>query len=144
MQVSFVQRSQRLVGEKLWQSRVFLSGINSSKTVDSKWNIIKAILNTFLDIKGTTVHCEFIPQDQIVNQAYYLEILKWLREREAVPRERSQFLAQWLDSPLSQFSSSQEALIQAASGPTIGYWNGIPAISPRFSSEWLLALSKNK
>jgi hypothetical protein len=43
------------------------------------------IPKTFFDIKGV-VHFEFIPQDQTVKQAYYVEILKPLRE--AVRRKR--------------------------------------------------------
>jgi acyl-CoA thioesterase FadM len=46
---------------------------------------MKTMLTTFFDIKGT-VHFGFIPEGQIVNQAYYVEILKWLRE--AVYRKR--------------------------------------------------------
>jgi hypothetical protein len=34
---------------------------------------------TFLDIKAT-VHFEFIPQGPTSNQAYYVEIMKQLRE----------------------------------------------------------------
>jgi hypothetical protein len=43
---------------------------------------------TFLDINGT-LHFEFIPQGQTVNQTYYVEILKQLPED--VYRKRSEF-----------------------------------------------------
>jgi hypothetical protein len=37
------------------------------------------ILVTFFDIKGI-VHFKLIPQDHTVNQACYVQILKWLHE----------------------------------------------------------------
>jgi hypothetical protein len=40
---------------------------------------MKSMLVAFFDIKSV-VHFEFVPQGQTVNQAYYVEILKWLRE----------------------------------------------------------------
>jgi hypothetical protein len=42
---------------------------------------------TFFDVKDS-VHFESIPQDQTVNEAYYVEVLK--RLREAVHRKRSE------------------------------------------------------
>jgi uncharacterized protein involved in tellurium resistance len=46
---------------------------------------MKTILITFFNIQGT-VHFEFIPQGQTVNQAYYVEIMKQLHE--AMRRKR--------------------------------------------------------
>jgi hypothetical protein len=46
---------------------------------------MKKMLITFFNIKGIA-HFEFIPKDQIINQAYFVEILKWLHE--AVYRKR--------------------------------------------------------
>jgi hypothetical protein len=40
---------------------------------------MKTMLITFFDIKGNT-HFKFIPQCHPINQAYYVEILKRLRE----------------------------------------------------------------
>jgi acyl-CoA thioesterase FadM len=52
---------------------------------------MKNVVITFFDIMGT-VHFEFIPQGQIVNQAYYVEMMK--RLREAVHTERPEI---WLN-----------------------------------------------
>jgi hypothetical protein len=46
---------------------------------------MKTMLITFFDIKDV-VHFEFITQGQTINQAFYVEILKWLLE--AVRRKR--------------------------------------------------------
>jgi hypothetical protein len=46
---------------------------------------MKGVLITFFDTGGI-IHFELIPQDQIVNQAYYVKILKWLHD--AVRRKR--------------------------------------------------------
>jgi len=47
------------------------------------------MLLTFFDIRGI-VHYEFVPTGQTVNQDYYLEVLKWLREK--VRRKRPELL----------------------------------------------------
>jgi hypothetical protein len=48
---------------------------------------MKTMLITYFDIKGT-VQFEFIPQGQTVNEAYYVETVKWICE--AVHRKRSE------------------------------------------------------
>jgi len=51
---------------------------------------VKKILLTFFDIRGT-VHYEFVPDGQTVNQVYYLEVLERLREK--VRRKRPDIFA---------------------------------------------------
>ncbi|GFS80586.1 protein GVQW3 [Trichonephila clavipes] len=43
---------------------------------------IKKIIIVFFDIRGI-VHCEFVPQGQTVNSAFYLEVLRRLKRRIA-------------------------------------------------------------
>jgi hypothetical protein len=66
-------------------------GHNRPKKSRMSKSQMMTMLITFLDFRGI-VHFEFIRQGQIVNQAYYMEILK--RLREAVHSKRPQF---WLN-----------------------------------------------
>jgi hypothetical protein len=50
-------------------------------------------------------------------------------------QKKSWTLAQWLNFPPWQCSSSQGALCQAVLGPKLDYWNGIPTLFPWFCSE---------
>jgi hypothetical protein len=59
MQVTLVQCSTRLMGEKLWKSKVFISATNGSKWPRIYKSHMKTMLINFFDIKGI-VHCEFI------------------------------------------------------------------------------------
>ncbi|UYV83548.1 hypothetical protein LAZ67_23001439, partial [Cordylochernes scorpioides] len=43
---------------------------------------IKTMIIVFFDIRGI-VHCEFVPQGQTVNSAFYLEVLRRLKRRIA-------------------------------------------------------------
>ena len=56
---------------------------------------VKTMLICFFDIKGL-VHFEFVPQGQTVNQQFYLEVLK--RLRDAVRRKRPELWrsGEWL------------------------------------------------
>jgi hypothetical protein len=58
---------------------VFFGSKNGSKRAWMSKSQMKKMLTTFFDIK-CFVHFEFIPQDQIGNQTYYMEIMKLLRE----------------------------------------------------------------
>jgi transposase len=75
---------------------------------------MKTMLIIFFCIKGT-VHFEFIPQGQTVNQAYYMEILK--RLREAVRRKRSEIWPNdWIlhhdNAPAHKAFSVKQFLVQ--------------------------------
>jgi hypothetical protein len=61
------------------KGQVFLSGISGSNDVRMSKSRMEAVLITFFDIKDV-VRFEFIPQDQTVNKAYYVEISKRLSE----------------------------------------------------------------
>jgi hypothetical protein len=61
MQVTLVQHSPRLMGEKLRQNQVFLNGINGPKRVPRTWKMMKTMLITFFDTLFI-VNFEFIPQ----------------------------------------------------------------------------------
>jgi hypothetical protein len=67
------------MGEKLWKSQVFLSGINRSKKVTRTWKIMKEVVQDLTDpmkmLKKCGIWCI-----QTVNEAYYVEILERLRE----------------------------------------------------------------
>ena len=49
-----------------------VSGAKESKTVKAKK--VKVVSITFFNVRGI-VHCEFLPQDQTINQQVYREIL---------------------------------------------------------------------
>jgi hypothetical protein len=62
-----------------------------------------------------------------------------------VRRKEARILAQRLDSPPWQCSSSQGALCQTVSGKKKkDYWNGTPALFPWFGSKWFLVFPKAK
>jgi hypothetical protein len=95
---------------------------------------MKTVLITFFDIKGMA-HCEFIPQGRKVNQAYYVEILK--RLREAVHRKRPELWPNdWIlhhdKAPSHKALRVKQFLAQKI--------HHVPLIG----SEWLLAVPKNK
>jgi hypothetical protein len=73
---------------------VVLIGINGSKKARKYKSHVKVMLITFFDMKGV-LHIEFIPQGQIVNQIYYVEILKLLHK--TVYRKRPElWVSDWI------------------------------------------------
>jgi len=63
--VTLVECSPRPVGEKLWKSSVFMSGINSSKRTLMSQSQMNTICFMFFDIKDT-INSEFIPYGQLI------------------------------------------------------------------------------
>jgi len=56
---------------------------------------VKAMLITFFDFRGV-VHREWVPQGQTVNQHFYLEIMKRLRENVRKKRPESWKSGSWM------------------------------------------------
>jgi hypothetical protein len=73
-------------GETTNRSKYKIIGIDGSKTAQISKLYVKIMLITSLNI-NSMVHFEFTPQGQTVNQAYYVETVKWLHA--AVHRKRS-------------------------------------------------------
>jgi acyl-CoA thioesterase FadM len=74
---------------------------------------VKPMLISFFEIR-INVHFEFIPQDQIVNQAHYAEILKQLREavRRKMPKICTNDLIFHHDNALVTRHSTNQFLTQ--------------------------------
>jgi hypothetical protein len=80
---------------------------------------MKKLFITFFHIKAT-VHLEFIPQGQTVNQAYYLEILK--RLLEVVHRKRPELWPNdWILRHDSAATHRTLSAKQTVSGPEMDY-----------------------
>jgi hypothetical protein len=138
MQVILVQCSSRLMDEKLWNTHVFFTGINSSKRARMSKPQMKTVLIIFFDMK-CIVHFEFIPQSQ---QTKLITLTwKYWAVASSCGYKEAWTLTQRLDSPPWQCSSSEGALCQELTGQN---WllkcntHPIPLI-------WLqMAISKNK
>jgi hypothetical protein len=86
------------------------------------------------------IHFEFISQSQTVNQAYYVEILKWLHE--VVCRIRPEL---WHNNWILKVTMLQlTRCCLAVSGQKINYWNGTLTLFLWFGSKWPVAVYKNK
>jgi hypothetical protein len=86
---------------------------------------MKTMLITFFDINGT-FQFQFIPQGQRVDQAYYVEILKWYVKLRV--EKHLNF------GPTTGFSAMTMLhfirCCQAVSGPKIHYQNVTPTLLP--------------
>jgi len=101
---------------------------------------LKTMLFTSFDIKGT-IYFEFIWQGQTVNQAYYVETLKWLHE--AVHRESPKFVPVIgicnYDIALVHKALSVKQFLAQKSITEIGTFT----LFPLFNYKWLVTVSKN-
>jgi histone-lysine N-methyltransferase SETMAR len=84
-----------------WEEHKLLSGSLYSN-VGKLGSNVKSMLVIFFDCEGT-VHQEFVPPGQTVNQYYYLDVLKRLREqvrRKRPERWRNQdWLLHYVSAP---------------------------------------------
>jgi hypothetical protein len=129
------------MGEKIWKSQVFLIGTNGSKWSRSlgkwwsKWS--PKILQNRRKYWKSEDSCAFRYTAKYQSYGYVTKLFK-------VTVEKAWTLAQRLDSPPWQCSSSQKAIPQEVFGTKTNYWNGTLILFPSFGSECLLIVFKNK
>jgi hypothetical protein len=145
MQAALVQWSPRIMGEKLWKSWVFLNGINGSKTVAGRWNMMEQMV-----VQNLTEPMKMLKELRNLMQSYRslsitaMTVQLNLDKGTITSTEKGRNFFQRSDSPSWQCSSSQGALCWAVTDPKIDCWNGTPILFPWFGSEWLQAIPSNK
>ena len=101
-QTESLEMLQKAFKDKLWVVReclngflAFSTGSPRPKKIRQVRSNVKKMLNCFFDIQGI-VHREFVPRGQTVNQEFYLEILKRVRERLRRTRPELWRSGEWL------------------------------------------------
>jgi len=141
MQVPYVQRSPRLMGNNIRKSQVFFEWHKWFKESSHFEITNKDSVHHFPRYAG--YYSLWTHSTRLKSQPSLL-----YGNTEAVTRNyawrNAWTFSQRLDSPPWQWPSSQGAFCQEVSGPKIDDWNGTPTIFPWFRSKWLLAVSGNK